>query len=72
MDVKFLKDELIGVLHGIDKSKLTLFELQTYASILQTINGIGDVNFYQEALKTLTDSSIAFGGNKPATISDLK
>lgn len=68
--VKDLKQQLVDTVSGIDKSKLTIFDLKTLAEAVQVLSTIKTAKMdYTDILM----NSMALGfGNKPTIISDLK
>lgn len=70
MDIKEARDNLLAVLDGIDKDKLSLPDLKIYAETLKTVSEI-QIKSYQEYL---ADTMKSFNAPpfKPATVSELK
>ncbi len=53
--VESLKQELIDHLHSIDKSKLSMMELKTYADMVKTIGEIPQSNYLDTLMKTFSN-----------------
>ena len=68
--VKDLKQQLIDTVSGIDKSKLTIFDLHTLAETVKIISETSDTstNYLDLLSKTVAGG---FGNTKPSTIADL-
>lgn len=63
------KNNLLATLDSIDRDKLSLLDLKTYAEILKTISEIQTKSFSEY----ISQFSSGFGFNyKPTTVSDLK
>ncbi len=70
MDIKEARDNLLAVLDGIDKDKLSLPDLKIYAETLKTVSEI-QTKSYQEYLSDVM-SGFTTPAFKPATVSELK
>ena len=70
MDIKQARDNLLAVLDGINKDKLDISGLKTYAETLKVVSEI-QVKNYQEYLSEMMSGFNACA-YKPATVSELK
>ncbi|MDE7398986.1 MAG: hypothetical protein K2N06_05595 [Oscillospiraceae bacterium] len=70
MDIKQARDNLLAVIDGIDKDKLDIAGLKTYAETLKVVSEI-QVKSYQEYLSEMV-SGFNTCAYKPATVSELK
>ncbi len=70
MDIATAKANLLKTLESIDKDKLSLIDLKTYAEILRIISDIQERS-YLDTITELFSTSSGFGTAIPA-VSDLK
>lgn len=70
MNIATAKENLLKTLESIDKDKLSLIDLKTYAEILRIVSDIQDKN-YLDTITGLFSTGSGFGPHIPA-VSDLK
>lgn len=71
MEIKEARDALLNIMDSIDKDKLSLYELKTYAEILKTVSEI-QVKSFTEYMSDFTSTFNSNLGYKGPTISDMK
>ena len=71
MEIKEARDALLKVLESIDKDKLSLYDLKTYAEILKTVSEIQTKTFtdYMTAFNSAFNSSVCA---RNATVGEMK
>lgn len=70
MDIATAKENLLKTLESIDKDKLSLVDLRTYAEILRIISDIQEKT-YMDTITGLLSANNGFATHIPA-VSDLK
>lgn len=70
MDIATAKENLLKTLESIDKDKLSLVDLRTYAETLRIISDIQEKS-YMDTITGLLSSGNGFAPHIPA-VSDLK
>lgn len=70
MDIKEARDNLLKVMDSINKDKLSLHELKTYAEILKTASEI-QVKSFSDYMETI-NSSLGLACPKSATVGEMK
>lgn len=70
MTIEEAKNNLISTLDSLNKDKLSLFELRTYADILKTVSEIQTKN-YTEVISEMFSQTGGFAAKAP-TVLDLK
>lgn len=73
MEIKEARDALLKVLDSIDKDKLSLYDLKTYAEILKTASEIQTKTFteYMSDFTSTFNSSLC-AGYKSTTVGEMK
>lgn len=69
MTIDEMKNDLLKTLDSMDKNKLSLHELRTYAEVLKTVSDIQGKSYIDYLTQTM--SGVGFGYKAP-TVSDLK
>ncbi len=72
MNIEHIKNDLLSTLGSIDKEKLNLYDLRTYAEIVKTVSEIQEKGYMDKLVETMSGMSTGFNGPKAPTISDLK
>lgn len=70
MNIATAKENLLKTLESIDKDKLSLIDLKTYAEILRIVSDIQEKS-YIDTITGMLSTSNGFGCHIPA-VSDLK
>lgn len=71
MEIKEAREALLKIMESIDKDKLSLYELKTYAEILKIVSEIQAKSFteYMSDFTSTFNNNLGFKG---PTISDMK
>ncbi len=72
MNIEHIKNDLLKTLDSIDKEKLNLYDLRTYAEIVKTVSEIQEKGYMDKLVDTMSSMSTGYNGPKLPTISDLK
>ncbi len=72
MNIVTIKNDLLKTLDGIDKEKLSLYDLKTYAEIVKTVSEIREKDYMEKLSEVMSSMSTGFNGPKVPTVSDLK
>lgn len=71
MEIKEARDALLKTMESIDKDKLSLYELKTYAETLKIVSEI-QVKSFTEYMSDFTSTFNTSLGYKPPTVFDMK
>ncbi len=71
MEIKEARDALLKIMDGIDKEKLSLYDLKTYAETLKIVSDI-QIKSFSDYMKDFTSTFNNNLGYKVPTIADMK
>ncbi len=72
MNIEHIKNDLLRTLDGINKEKLSLYDLKAYAEIVKTVSEIQEKGYMDKLVDAMSNVSTGFNGTKAPTVSDLK
>lgn len=76
MDIKYLKDDLIETLEGINKDEMDLCSLKEYAEIVRVVSDIKSKDPIEALGEVMNGATLAMGagfnGPGPRTVRELK
>ncbi len=72
VNIEHIKNDLLRTLDGIDKEKLSLYDLKVYAEIVKTVSEVQEKGYMEKVIETMSSVSNGFNGPKLPAISDLK
>lgn len=72
MNIEHIKNDLLRTLDGIDKEKLSLYDLKVYAEIVKTVSEVQEKGYMEKVIEAMSSASNGFNGPKFPAISDLK
>lgn len=72
MNIEHIKNDLLRTLESINKDKLSLYDLKTYAEIIKTVAEINSKDYMEKLIETMSTASTGFNGSKTPTVADMK
>lgn len=55
-NIEDLKSDFINYLSNVDKTKLSMIDLKTYAEIVQIVDGIGRKEYFETMIEKMSDT----------------
>lgn len=72
MNIEHIKNDLLRTLDSINKDKLSLYDLKTYAEIVKTVSEINTKDYMDKLVDAMSSVSTGFNGPKAPTVADMK
>lgn len=72
MNIEHIKNDLLRTLDSINKDKLSLYDLKTYAEIVKTVAEINAKDYMDKLVDAMSSVSTGFNGPKAQTVADMK
>lgn len=72
MDIEQVKKGLLKTLDSIDREKLSLYDLRTYAEIVKIASEIQTKNYMDTLVESMSKASSGFNGYKAPTVGEMK
>lgn len=72
MNIEHMKNDLLRTLDSIDKEKLSLYDLKTYAEIVRIAAEINSKDYMDKIIETMSTVSTGFNAPKIPIVADMK
>lgn len=72
MNIEEAKKNLLKTMESIDKDKLSLMELKSYAETLKVISEIQTKSYAEMFAESMSNVSMGFSGIKAPTVAEMK
>lgn len=72
MNIEETKKNLLKTMESIDKDKLSLMELKSYAETLKVISEIQAKTYAEMFAESMSNVSMGFSGPKAPTVAEMK
>lgn len=72
MNIEQIKSDLLETLGSINKDKLSLYDLKTYAEIVKIISETNNKDYMDKLVESMSTVSSGFNGPKVPIVADMK